>query len=340
MNRTATIAARCFGPVRPQDPEGSMTDPTQAFLGAQRRFLGRYGVETVSRFVDVPSIGGRAHILVTGAGPDVVLVNGIGTPGAMWAPLMAELRGLRLSVIDLPAYGLSDPAPGLAKDIRRGAVRFLEDVLDGLDLGPVPFVANSLGSLWASWLALERPARISALVHVGCPAMVLHTSAPFPMRLLSVYPLGRFLTRLQPPSSDQVEQLAKLVGEHPLVPELVDLLVATERLPGFRRMLLATLHTLLRIRGSRPATRLTREQLARIEQPTLLFWGADDPFGSPAVGELVASSMPAAELHVVAGGHAPWLRQARRIGPTAVGFLSRHARKPRSPVGSAKNSDR
>lgn len=298
-----------------------MTSARQEFIDAQQRMLDRYRVEARSRFVDVPSVEGRAHVLVSGGGPPVVMLNGIGTPGAMWTPLMAELDGLRLFVVDLPGFGLTDGTERLSQDLRRGAVRFLEEVLDGLELPRPAFVANSLGSLWASWLALDRPERVARLVHVGCPALALGASAPLPMRVLSVRPLGRFLTWLQPPSPGQVEQLSKMVKEHPLVPELVDLLVATERLPGFRSTFLATLHALLRLRGSRPEMRLTAGQLARIGQRTLIFWGEEDPFGSPDLGAQMAATMPAAELHVVPGGHAPWLRQAERIGPVAGAFL-------------------
>ena len=305
-----------------------MTGERQAFLDAQRRMLERYGVEAESRFIDAPSIGGRAHVLAVGDGPPAVLVNGIGTPAAMWAPLMAHLAGIRLFAVDLPGYGLTDGPLRFARELRGNAVRFLDGVADALELPAVPFVANSLGSLFTSWLALDRPGRVSALVHVGCPAMALGTSAPLPMRILAVRPAGRLMTRLQPPSRRQVEGLGKMVNEHPLVPELVDLLVATERLPHFRGVFLSTLHTLLRLRGSRPATRLTAEDLARIEQPALLVWGEDDPFGPPAVGERMVEVMPSAELEIVPGGHAPWLARGERVGRRAAGFLRRRRDEP------------
>lgn len=301
--------------------DGSAGTPRRTFIRAQQRYLDRHGVETESRFVDVPSVGGRAHALVSGEGPAVVMVSGIGTPGAMWAPLMAAVDGFRLFAVDLPGYGLTDTTFGLADDLRYSAVRFLDQTLDGLGLERPAFVASSLGSLWASWLALDRPGRVAALAHVGCPAVVLDTSAPIPMRLLSVRPLGRLLTRLDPPSPEQVERLARMVNEHPMGPELVELLVATERLPGFRQTFLSTLNVLLRLRGSRPETRLTAEELARFEQPTLLVWGEDDPFGSPEVGERMAELMPDAELRVVGGGHAPWLKRSERIGPVVSRFL-------------------
>lgn len=296
----------------------------RAFLEAQRRMLDRYGVEAHSRVFEVPATGGRVHALVAGEGPPVVMINGLGTPAAMWAPLMAELEGFRLLAVDLPGYGLTDPKPGFADDLRRKAPRFLEDALDGLELERPSFVGNSMGSLWTMWLTLERPERVASLVHVGCPALVLGTSAPLPLRLLAVRPLGRILTRLQPPSPKQVEQLARTVNEHPLVPELVDLLVATERLPGYRPTFLTQLAVLVRLRGSRPEMRMDAEDLGRIDRPTLICWGRDDPFGNPRVGERMAEALPDAELHVFGGGHAPWLTQASRIGPVATRFLRRH----------------
>ncbi|MBA4158925.1 MAG: alpha/beta hydrolase [Gemmatimonadetes bacterium] len=301
-----------------------MTEARQDFIATQQRMLDRYGIEAESRFVDVPVVEGQAHVLVSGEGSAVMIVNGIGIPAAMWAPLMAELGGFRLFAVDLPAYGLTDTTLGFAEDLRRNAVRFLDEVLDGLGLESPAFLANSLGSLWTNWLALDRPERVKVMVHVGCPAIVLDTSAPLPMRLLSARPLGRVLTRLRPPSESQVEELSRMVNEYPLTPELADLILATERLPDFRHTFLSMLNALLRLRGSRPAMRLTAEQLTRVTQPTLVFWGQDDPFGSVEVGERMVKAMPDAELHVVGGGHAPWLTQAERIGPIVMRFLRQH----------------
>jgi len=304
-----------------------MAEARQQFIDAQRRMLNRYGVKAESQFLDIPSIQGQAHILTCGEGPPVIMISGIGTPGAMWALLMAELGGFSLYVVDLPGYGLTDASEDFSDNIKHNAVRFLNEVMIQLELHSSSFVVNSLASLFSSWLALDQPDKVSAFVHVGCPALVLGTSAPLPMRLLSVKPLGHLMTRLQPPSEKQVKQLSKMVNEHPMVPELVELLVATERLPGFRHTFLSTLNVLLRLRGSRPEVRLTARQLSRIEHPTLVFWGEDDPFGSVAVGERMVEALPPAELHVIEGGHAPWLKQAEEIGSKTATFLRHKANR-------------
>lgn len=296
------------------------------FLEAQTNVLQKYGVVAEERWVEAPTVGGQAHVLVTGEGPPVVLLNGIGVPAAMLAPLMARIEGFTQYAVDLPGYGLSDTAEGFADDLRANAVRFLFEVFDGLGLAKPMVVANSLGSLWASWLAIDQPNRVAALAHVGCPAVVLDTSAPLPMRLLSMRPLGRLIMRLQPPSERQVDQLAKMVHEHPLPPEIGKLILATERLDHFEDTFLATLNHLIRLRGNRPDHALTVDQLAAIDVPTLLVFAKNDPMGGPSVGERVAAAMPDAELCTVDGGHAPWLHHVAQIAPLVESFLHRTSR--------------
>lgn len=293
----------------------------QSFVAAQARVLDRYGIVAERRRVDAPTVAGEAHVLVTGSGPPIVLLNGIGVPAAMFAPLMARIDGFTQYAVDLPAYGLSDTTPGFTDDLRANAVRFLLEVFDGLDLDRPVVVSNSLGSLWASWLAIDRPDRVAALAHIGCPAIVLDTAAPLPMRLLSVGWLGRVMMRVQPPSERQVEQLAKIVHEHPLPAEIGRLILATERLDHFEGTFLDTLNRLLRLRGNRRHLSLTAEQLARVDTPTLLVFADDDPMGDASVGERVASAMPDAELCIVEGGHAPWLHHADQIAPALVAFI-------------------
>ncbi len=203
-------------------------------------------------------------------------------------------------------------------------MQFLCETLDQLGLDRASFVANSLGSTWVFWLSLDAPERMAAAVHVGCPAIALGTSAPLPMRLLSVPHLGRLMMKLQPPSHKQVEQLSRMVHQYPLVPELADLLVATEKLPHFEQAFLSTLRTLVRVRGARPEMALSAAALSGVRQPAQLVWGDDDPMGSTEVAHRVAEALPDAELHIVEGGHTPWLTQADQIGSLATAFFERH----------------
>lgn len=306
------------------------------FRAAQTRLLRRFDVNAESRFVDVPSVGGRVHVLSCGDGPPVLMVPGFGDPAAMWAPLMAGLEGFRLHAVDRPCFGLTGSAKHSTGTLRRLAVDFLEQALDTLGLERPLIVGNSMGSLWSIWLALERPDRVEAMVHIGCPAFVLGTSAPPPMRLLSVRPLGRLMMKLSPPSARQVERFARMAAGEDLSdkPELTDLLVAAQMLPGAKDAILDLVHAVVRLRGARPAVALTAEQLAQIRQPVLLIWGERDAFGGSRVGEQVASIIPDAHLSVIpGGGHVPWIGHPEEVAAAALPFLrARAANAARPPA--------
>ena len=166
------------------------------FVGAQQRALRRYGVESESRFVDVDVLDGRAHVLVAGTGPPVVLVPGGGLPAGMWAPLMAELTGFSLYAVDLPGLGLTTPTAYSWQTVRAFSGRFLDQLATGLDLERPVLVGSSVGGQWSTWLALDQPERLAALALIGCPAGLLGTSAPLPLRVLTLPGMSRVANRL------------------------------------------------------------------------------------------------------------------------------------------------
>ncbi len=296
---------------------------TKEFSKAQAAVLERYGVDAEERWVRTPIVDGRAHVLVAGDGPPVVMLNGIGVPAAMFAPLIAHMSDVKTYAVDLPGYGLSDSTRHFSDDLRGSAVQFLREVFDGLELDRPTIVANSLGSLWASWLTIDQPNRVEALAHIGCPAIVLDTSAPLPMRLLGLRLVGRLLMKVQPPSDRQVEYLAKMVNEHPLPREIAQLILATERLDHFEETFPAMLNRLVRLRGNRPDLALNAHELSRIETPTLLVFARNDPMGGVDVGQQMSALVTDAELHIVNGGHAPWIHHAAQIAPALISFLRR-----------------
>jgi hypothetical protein len=51
---------------------------------------------------------------------------------------------------------------------------------------------------------------------------------------------------------------------------------------------------------------------------------ADVPSNRGRAHVLVSAALPAAELRVVGGGHAPWLTGADRVGPEVRRFLQQH----------------
>ena len=301
---------------------------TETYTKAHDRFLTRCGVEAESRFVHVPAVNGRAHVLVSGEGPPVMMVIGGGPPPALWAPLMAQLTGFTLYVVDPPGLGLTDPVRYTTDTLRATAVDFLDQTVNGLGLHHPLFVAQSMGGLWTTWLALDRPERVPAIAYIGCPAFMLGTSAPFLLRVGSIPPISRLLQRLDPPSERQIERFITLAGEDFTArPELKALWLEFERLPQSGTSLFELIHAGVRLRGPRPEVALTRDQLARVTQPVTMIWGDHDPFGPASIGEHASQIMPNAELHIVPGGHAPWVNEPERVAHLVAPFLRQHAAK-------------
>ena len=94
---------------RPAAPARDASNAVSAFLDAQQRVLDRYRVDAQRRYVDLPTTGVQAQVLVAGEGPPLMMVIGGAVPAAFWAPLMAKLPGRTLYAIELPGFGLTDP---------------------------------------------------------------------------------------------------------------------------------------------------------------------------------------------------------------------------------------
>ena len=314
--------------MHPGEGRGLAADDAAArFRRAQERALAAYGLAFESRTVETPS--GSAHVLVAGAGPPLLMVHGLGAPSALWAPLLSELTGFTVHAVDLPGHGLTPAGDHrLCREaLRATATRFLSGVMESLALPRgVPIVANSLGSLWATWLALDEPERVGALVHVGCPALILGASAPLAMRLGSAGGVGPLLLNLRRPTRRQMFALAGLLGDslhdHP---RLADVLVAQDRMPGYKPTLRQLSRALIRVRGARPELALTAPELERVDHPVQLIWGDRDPFGDLNHAYACFAAFRHAALQVVGGGHAPWLSAAPEIGEAARRWLDRHA---------------
>jgi pimeloyl-ACP methyl ester carboxylesterase len=304
----------------------SATDEAMAaFRDAQQRVLDRYQVPAQPRFVEVPSINGRAQVLVAGEGPPLPMVIGGAIPAVFWAPLMAELSGHTLYAIELPGNGLTDRAHYHHTTFRRTAVAYLADILDALDIGPAPFVTQSMGSLWTTWLAWEQPGQVRSQVMIGCPAFFLDTSAVLPWRMVSIPALGNLLLSLQKPSVKGAERIIRMVGEDPAgLDEIRDVMVAGQLVPHRRQVLVDLMRSVMSWTRQRPEVVVTADQLRRITHPVRLIWGEQDGFGSPDAGRRVVEHLPDADLHVMSGGHAPWLHGAGQVAALTREFLDTH----------------
>ena len=304
-------------------------DAVREYEQAERRLLGRYGIDARSRYIELATPRVRARIIEVGEGPPVLFIHGGGGAAMNWIPLLSELHGIRAIAVDRPGHGLSDPFDYRGIGLRRHAVSFVGSVLDALGLERAPIVANSMGATWSVWTAVDEPGRIASLALLGCPAFILGTSAPRPMRALSVPYLNRLLMRTQPANEKGARQMWTLMRADlaALPPEFFDATAATMRLPWTGPAYRTLLENSVRLFGRLPY-RISEDELRRVHKPTLLVWGTRDPFGTPDVGRRAAAVIPGARIEVVAEGHLPWLDDPARTGRIVSEHLAVSEREP------------
>lgn len=291
-----------------------------------------YGFDGIEHDVHVLELDCRIRVVEVGSGPPVVLIPGGVGYGVIWTPLLPELSDYRLLIMDRPGGGLSDGIDHRALPLARIATGSTAAVFDHFDLDGAPIVANSMGGLWGLRFALDQPERISAIALLGCPALYPGTSAPLPMRLLSLPGLGRLLVEplMQADDAEDARETWEGVLGHP--PESVRDLPAAfaeawyrmDNMPHFAPSWTSLLRSVLSLTGAAPDAAFTVEDLRNVRPPVLLLWGSDDPFGTPEMGRRGADHFPTAEFHDVGTGHLPWLDEPATCGELARDFIERH----------------
>ena len=133
--------------------------------------------EETSRYLDTPK--GKLHYHVAGDGPPLLLLHGSGPGVSGWANFRGNLPVLAehytTYVLDFPGFGKSYSPD--ANPLAVGPAGVL-DFLDGIGLGPLPVIGNSMGGNVAARIAADQPDRITRLVCIGGVGLSLLSPSP------------------------------------------------------------------------------------------------------------------------------------------------------------------
>lgn len=223
-----------------------------------------------------------------GEGEPVVLVHGLSGSTRWWsrnAPALAE--HYRVYLVDLPGFGAM-------RSLRRRfvlveAASWLSEWMKVVGLERVHLVGHSMGGYVSVRLAARQPQAVRRLVLVA-PAGV---------------PAGR-----------------SMIGH--LVPLLLAVRHAT---PAFMPVLIRDALKMGPATLWRAARDLlaedVREDLRKIEPPTLLIWGENDPLIPPTVGGLLREEIPDSRLILLrSAGHVPMFDRPEEFNAALLAFLA------------------
>ena len=245
----------------------------------------------------MPTVRTRAGELAydeLGTGAPLLLVHSAAHDRRDWDSIRPELaRRHRTVAVDLPAHGES-PAPLPSwQPSAAGVADLVEDVVDGLNLGPTSVLGSSVGGFAAARLAIRRPEAVRALILVDHGGF---GSYPFGVRLFCramgvpallrlAYPgFARGYLRASSAHDREVLRVARQLRRRPERAEVV---------AGLWRSFPGPEHSL-------------ESRAAEITAPTLIVWGNRDPVIPISAGRRAAELIPGARFVSMDTGHLPF----------------------------------
>lgn len=282
--------------------------------------------------------GVQVEYLMTGDGPDVVLLHGLGESADDWWGLMTHLASsYRLLALTLPGYGSDrrDPSDGdglrqgdHAHDVvedasPEGFARFCNAFNTVKELQRPVLVGHSLGGLIALRAALDRPDLWRALVLVGSAGLGRHVTPALQAAALPlVGDVAATVARSRPGA------LLRAAGKAPLVfgrPWRVPpgWLVDQYRRAQDGRFMETTLRALRAQIGISGQRRVVLDELPMLSLPTLLIWGTADHVVPVAHGRAAAARLPDGRLETLSRlGHVPHVEDPARVATVVRDFLA------------------
>lgn len=258
----------------------------------------------------------RTRTLQAGAGEAVVFLHGTsGHLEAFVRNIPAHVAaGYACHAIDMIGHGYTT-----GPDAPYRIPRYVQHVLDYLDANGIHrahFVGESLGGWVAARLAADHPDRVDRLTLVAPGGTVANPEVMERIRTSTREAVERddiALTR---------KRLELLMFDPANVSdELVEVRHAIYHRPEFVKALPNLL--CLQEMDNRLEDLLTSEQMARITAPTLIVWGAQNPFGDVPEAHDLQRNIPGSTLEIFPEcGHWPQHEHADRFNTLHLDFLN------------------
>jgi pimeloyl-ACP methyl ester carboxylesterase len=279
--------------------------------------------------------GRQVNVIELGSGPPIVFIHGLSGSWQNWLEqLPVFAREHHVITFDLPGFGASEmPAQKITIS---GYGRFVDALLDELEVGSAAIVGNSMGGFIGMELAIRFPERAERLVLVSAAGLSIEYLRN--ERALAV--LGTLENRLAAYSgwlASRSDALARRPGARRLIFGIVA--HRPDRLPG---PLVAE-----QVRGSGkpgflPALdALTdypiRDRLGEIACPTLIVWGSEDKLVPARDADEFARLIPNSRKVVwPETGHVAMLERPAAFNALLEAFL---AEEPGERVGAQDAAD-
>ena len=227
--------------------------------------------------------------------PDLFLIHGWGLGNVAWGEALSALQQrFNVHPLALPGYGVAHS--GASPTFTQTATAFADAIPDGA------YVCGwSLGAMLALQIAAPAPQRMAGLILVGATPGFTQRADWHAAQAPAL--LDTFRAAIELDATGTLQRFVALLNQgdahaRPIGRALNRQLQSTPL--ADRETLLAGLDWLRDVD--------LREQIARIEVPTLLIHGENDPLMPPAAARWLDETLPNAQLKTIPGAaHAPFL---------------------------------
>lgn len=265
-------------------------------------------------FAKLPN-GINLYYEVAGEGPPLILLHGWGFSGAVWRPIVEQLKVTHtLYILDLRGHGRSEKPEAdyslevLAEDLRQ--------FLDFLGLPKVTLIGWSMGGMIGIYFAAHYPQRVEKLGLISSTSKLIQAE-DFPYG--APPPIVRRLDKQLTQNFDKaMEAFSRLIiyGEDHLKEKRAELWAQMEDgvIAPPPHVARACLHTI--------ETADLRGDLDKISMPTVIIHGALDHICPVGTAYFLNAHIPNSMLHIFpTAAHAPHLTHAEQVGTRLSQFL-------------------
>lgn len=235
-----------------------------------------------------------------GTGPPLVFVHGALANGRLWSGVAERLsRSHRCIVPDWPMGSHPEAMAADADLSPTGMARIIADFLAALDVEDVTLVGNDSGGAICQLLVTTNPSRIGRLVLTNCDCFDKFPPPAFKGMVVAARVPGVYTAMAQALRLRAARNLPNAYGrlttsapDDELLRSFVEPQIRDAGIRRDGRKFVAAMdpaHTLA-----------AAAKLPDLELPTILVWGSDDRFFTPADGRRLEATIPGARFIEVA----------------------------------------
>ena len=264
--------------------------------------------------------GASLYCIHEGAGEPLLLIPGLGMESSYFNHVLPHLaKHFAVYAIDPRGIGKSTKTPppysveGWADDFAA--------FIDAVGKGPMHVLGSSLGGATTLALGVRHPKKVRSLIPVGAfSELDRATELNFNLRLRLIRKLG------------MGDEVADYMGLWTMSREFIN----SEKGYAMMRanqanikknsveLYSAFIECLLRwarcLPGQESEPKFT-SQLSKICAPTLVITSENDHLIPVNFSELIAAKVPGAQLHVLPGGHIPFMEQPDKVARLIIDFI-------------------